>query len=103
MHIHTKYEVLWLGGLCADTNTDNVDDSYAQRTNHDYVGLFGIIPNEPKSLICLKYPVIYFCFRPIFTCIYLLPCTGLSTLFNNKKKDELSNTTYKGKLLSWVF
>ena len=49
------YEVsifnLWLGGLCTDsdntTNTD--DDNYAQQINHDYIGSFGLIPNEPKS------------------------------------------------------
>ena len=26
------------------------DDNYAQRTNHDYIGLFGRIPNEPKTV-----------------------------------------------------
>ena len=25
------------------------DDNYARRTNHDYIGSFGRIPNEPKS------------------------------------------------------
>ena len=25
------------------------DDNYAQRTNHDYIGSFGRIPNEPKK------------------------------------------------------
>ena len=24
------------------------DDNYARRTNHDYIGSFGRIPNEPK-------------------------------------------------------
>ena len=43
--------ILWLGGLCthaddADTNAD--DDNYPQRRNHDYIGSFGITPNEPK-------------------------------------------------------
>ena len=27
------------------------DDNYARRTNHDYIGSFGRIPNEPKTLI----------------------------------------------------
>ena len=44
--------ILWLGGLCtdADDNTDannaNADavdtNNYARRTNHDYMGLFGM-------------------------------------------------------------
>ena len=25
------------------------DDNYARRTNHDYIGSFGRIPNEPKT------------------------------------------------------
>ena len=25
------------------------DDNYARQTNHDYIGSFGRIPNEPKS------------------------------------------------------
>ena len=25
------------------------DDNYARRTNHDYIGSFGRIPNEPKN------------------------------------------------------
>ena len=44
--------ILWLGELCKDAN-DNVNanntDNYAQWTNHDYIGLFGRIPNEPKT------------------------------------------------------
>ena len=48
--------ILWLGGLCTDANnandpadTDAYDtDNYARRTNHDYIGSFGRIPNEPK-------------------------------------------------------
>ena len=39
--------IQWLGGLCTDANANN----YAQRTNHDYIGSFGKIPNEPKSYI----------------------------------------------------
>ena len=47
--------ILWLGGLCTDANdTDDVNaddaddtDNYARRTNHDYIGSFGRIPNEP--------------------------------------------------------
>ena len=48
--------ILWLGGLCtdadnADANTDNAHDTdnYAQWTNHDYIGSFGRISNEPKT------------------------------------------------------
>ena len=48
--------ILWLGGLCTDAiddadanDTDANADNYARRTNHDYIGLFGRIPNEPKS------------------------------------------------------
>ena len=50
--------ILWLGELCtdandADANVNNTsaddNDNYAQWTNHDYIGLFGIIPNEPKN------------------------------------------------------
>ena len=50
--------ILWLGGLCtdADANNANADDAddtdnYAQQTNHDYIGSFGRIPNEPKTFI----------------------------------------------------
>ena len=47
--------ILSLGGLCTDANNANdganVDDAndtdnYARRTNHDYIGSFGRIPNE---------------------------------------------------------
>ena len=51
VHIHTKYEVsiLWLGGLCTDADDEaNDTDNYARWTNHDYIGSFGRIPNEPK-------------------------------------------------------
>ena len=50
--------ILWLGGLCTDTNddndtNDNADtddtDNYAQQKNHDYIGSFGKILNEPKT------------------------------------------------------
>ena len=42
--------ILRLGGLCTDANDDAGDtDNYAQRTNHDFIGSFGRIPNEPKS------------------------------------------------------
>ena len=49
--------ILWLGGLCTDTNdaNDNTDDTnnYARWTNHDYIGSFGRIPNEQKTInIC---------------------------------------------------
>ena len=38
-------------GICTDTDTGvNADDNYyAGQANHDYMGLFGIVPNEPKS------------------------------------------------------
>ena len=46
--------ILWLGGLCTDANVTNTDASdtnnYAWWTNHDYIGSFGRIPNEPKTL-----------------------------------------------------
>ena len=51
--------ILSLGGLCtdtdADTNTDTKadNDNYARRTNHDYTGSFGIIPNEPKCHLAI--------------------------------------------------
>ena len=47
--------ILWLGGLCTDADDAEDDtnandtDNYARRTNHDYIGSFGRIPNEPKS------------------------------------------------------
>ena len=50
MHIHTKYEVSILNPVPrrADADADDTN-SYAQWTNHDYIGSFGRIPNEPKS------------------------------------------------------
>ena len=47
----------WLGELCTDANDADTDDdtntddtaNYARRTNHDYIGSFGRIPNGPKS------------------------------------------------------
>ena len=62
MHIHTKYEVSILNPVarravhrrrrcrCWMTPMPTPDDNYARRTNHDYIGSFGRIPNEPKSL-----------------------------------------------------
>ena len=44
-----KSSILWLGGLCTDVNDTNNTDNYAQWTNHDYIGSFGKIPNEPKK------------------------------------------------------
>ena len=48
--------ILWLGELCTDTDdADNADtdandtNNYARQINHDYIGLFGRLPNEPKS------------------------------------------------------
>ena len=60
MHIHTKYEVSILNPVarravhrcqrqCQTTLTLTPDDNYARWTNHDYIGSFGRIPNEPKS------------------------------------------------------
>ena len=42
-HIHTKYEVSILNPVARR------DDNYARRTNHDYIGSFGRIPNELKT------------------------------------------------------
>ena len=57
-HIHTKYEASILNPVarwavhrcrrCRHRMTPMPDDNYARRTNHDYKGLFGRIPNEPK-------------------------------------------------------
>ena len=45
--------ILWLGGLSTDANNTDDDtndtDNYARQSNHDYIGSFGRIPNEPKS------------------------------------------------------
>ena len=56
MHIHTKYEVSILNPVargavhrCQCQCWMMPDDNYAQRTNHDYIGSFGRIPNEPKT------------------------------------------------------
>ena len=61
MHIHTKYEVSILNPVARRAvhrcqqcrhrcwTTPTPDDNYARRTNHDYIGSFGRIPNEPKS------------------------------------------------------
>ena len=63
MHIHTKYEVSILNPVarrdvhrcrrhrcrCRTMPMLTPDDNYARRTNHDYIGSFGRIPNEPKS------------------------------------------------------
>ena len=64
MHIHTKYEVSILNPVARRAvhrcqrrcqMTPMPDDNYARRTNHDYIGLFGRIPNESKSgwKVCL--------------------------------------------------
>ena len=57
MHIHTKYEVSILNPVarravhrcrrCQTMLTLMPDDNYARQTNHDYIGSFGRIPNEP--------------------------------------------------------
>ena len=56
MHIHTKYEVSILNPVarravhrCQCRTMPMLDDNYARRTNHDYIGSFGRIPNEPKK------------------------------------------------------
>ena len=56
MHIHTKYEVSILNPAarravhrCQCQTPPMLDDNYARRTNHDYIGSFGRIPNEPKT------------------------------------------------------
>ena len=45
--------ILWLGELCTDNSDTDADaddtDNYARRTNRDYIGSFGRIPNEPKT------------------------------------------------------
>ena len=46
---------LWLGGLCTHTNDADYTNNYARQTNHDYIGSFGRIPNEPiKAVSSLK-------------------------------------------------
>ena len=56
MHIHTKYEVSILNPVARRAVHRRrrhtmlmPDDNYARWTNHDYIGSFGRIPNEPKS------------------------------------------------------
>ena len=56
MHIHTKYEVSILNPVARRAvhrrrrwTMPMPDDNYAQQTNHDYIGSFGKIPNEPKN------------------------------------------------------
>ena len=59
MHIHTKYEVSILNPVARravhrrrqhqTTPMPMLDDNYARRINHDYIGSFGRIRNEPKS------------------------------------------------------
>ena len=45
--------ILWLGGLCTEANNDT--DNYARWTNHEYIGSFGRIPNEPKTHLCSDF------------------------------------------------
>ena len=65
VHSHIKCEVsifnpIATGVLCTDADDNDADDAnntndtndkynYARWTKHDYIGSFGIIPNEPKS------------------------------------------------------
>ena len=63
MHIHTKYEVSILNPVarravhrcrrCQHQTMPMPDTNYARRTNHDYIGSFDRIPNEPKSTTVL--------------------------------------------------
>ena len=46
---------MWLGGLCTDANDTDDADNYAQQTNHDYIGSFGRVPNEPKTRLQRKH------------------------------------------------
>ena len=41
--------ILWLGGMCTDNADADDTNNYAQWTNHDYIGSFGRILNEPKN------------------------------------------------------
>ena len=57
MHIHIKYKVFIINPVArrpvadenADTNADD-NDNYALQTNDDYIGSFGIIPNDPTRV-----------------------------------------------------
>ena len=40
--------IMYLGGLCTDADADT--DNHARWTNHDYLGLLGIIPTELKTV-----------------------------------------------------
>ena len=60
MHIHTKYEVSILNPVARRAVHRcrmmlMPDDNYARWTNHDYIGSFGRIPNEPKNNIRKTY------------------------------------------------
>ena len=69
---------LWLGGLCTDANDasdanandTNDTDNYARWKNHDHIGSFGRIPNEPKNemsfLTCHYVTYIHPCGRESF-------------------------------------
>ena len=61
MHIHTKYEVSILNPVARRAvhrrrcwMTPMPDNNYARRTNHDYIGSFGRIPNEPKRAVLIE-------------------------------------------------
>ena len=61
--------ILWLGRLYTDTDDahyTNDDDNYAQWANYDYIGSFGVVPNEPKT--------------PLSNKTYKKPTFGLKTL-----------------------
>ena len=71
MHIHTKYEISILNPVARRAvhrrrcqTTLMPDDNYARRTNHDYIGSFGRIPNEPKIIVYSNEECTYFyCFN----------------------------------------
>ena len=51
MHIHTKYAVSILNPVARRVvHSNNDTDNYARQTNHDYIGSFDRIPNEPKRV-----------------------------------------------------
>ena len=68
--------ILWLGGLCTDADDADANaDNYARRTNHDYIGSFGRIPNEPKTTHVSK--VLDCCsYLRQFTCVSM-PCSNI--------------------------
>ena len=67
MHIRTKYELSILNPVarkavhrCRRRTTQMPDDNYARGTNHDYIGSFDRIPNEPKTKWKEKHIIVAF-------------------------------------------